>query len=146
MACEIVAGQPEYETTEATPAPMLDRDRILSAARNFKRELIDVPEFGGRVWVREFTASECDVFSDLSTRIDAERNPEKREQMARLRTAKVVVWCACNEDGTRLFVDNDIEALGQAPYVAVNRIANAAVRLSGFGEAIVQTLAEAQGN
>lgn len=133
------------ETTEALPMPMLGRDSFLKAARNFQRELVDVPEFGGRVWVREFSASECDRFSDISQRIEKEKNPALRDQLVRRRTAMVVAWCACDENGSRIFSDEDIDTIGESPYSAINRLADAIVRISGFGS-ITGTIAEVQGN
>lgn len=145
MECEIVSGPQGYETTEAQERVVLDRAGFLNAARNFRRELVEVPEFGGRVWVREFTVSECDRFGDLSARIEAEKDAKRRDLLVRNRMALVVAWCACDENGSPMFNEDDIEAIGGSPYVAANRIAEAAIRLSGFGS-IMDTVSEAQGN
>lgn len=95
--------------------------------------------------MREFSASECDRFSDISQRIEKEKNPALRDQLVRRRTAMVVAWCACDENGSRIFSDEDIDTIGESPYSAINRLADAIVRISGFGS-ITGTIAEVQGN
>lgn len=81
---------------------------------------VDIPEWGGRVYVKQMTASERDQFeADLA---DAEAKHGARGSYS----AKLAVRVACNKDGERLFQDSDHGAVGRKSAFAVRRIVNAA--------------------
>lgn len=87
---------------------MLSRDEILGA-KDLRLEPVDVPEWGGRIFVRPLTAEESDKF---------QRDPDALENL----TARMVAYCAVNEGGGRLFVDNDIAALAGKSAAAMRRV------------------------
>lgn len=113
----------------------LTRDSILRAD-DLPREEVAVPEWGGAVWVRTLTAAERDAF-------EASVNPGKgRKNLANFR-ARLAVLCVVDEKGERLFQDEDAAALGRRSAAALDRITDAALRLSGLSEAGQK---EAEGN
>lgn len=97
---------------------MLTRDAILSLS-DLKREPVEVPEWGGTVYVRSMSGAERrQFFVHLG----------KDE----LTSAHMVAWCACDENGNRLFTDEDVEALSKKHGRALDRIANAALKFNGL--------------
>ncbi|GIV86631.1 MAG: hypothetical protein KatS3mg054_0660 [Chloroflexus sp.] len=108
---------------------LLNREQIL-AANDINHEVVEVPEWGGAVRVRGLTALERDrlmaTFFDLEGggRIKAEKTAEYRVALAALGIV--------DEDGKRMFGDDDIAALGAKSPQAIERIADAVARLSGL--------------
>ena len=87
----------------------LSKDQILAAASGFRREEVEVPEWGGSVWVREMAAAERDQWEGtMVSRQGAERFKNLR--------ALVVCLTVCDADGKRLFTDGEIEQVGRRGY------------------------------
>jgi len=103
---------------------LLTREQILGA-HDLKREPIELPEWGGAAYVREFTGSEREVFEQYATRYS------QGEVISDIR-ARVAAWCLVDEQGKRIFTDDDIAVLtGKSPRPLV-RIFNAVLRLSAL--------------
>ena len=58
--------------------------------------------------------------------------------------SKLCAMCIVDEDGARLFSDEDIDALGEKSAAPLDRIFGVAMRLSGLGTKDVDKLAQAQ--
>lgn len=115
----------------------LTRDAILSAA-DLNKELVDVPEWGGSVYVRALSGAERDRFE---ASIVEQRGKSSRANLANIR-AKLAALTVCDEQGEKLFTGADVSALGEKSAAALNRIFDVARRLSGLGEDDVKELAE----
>jgi hypothetical protein len=115
----------------------LTREAIL-AATDLPKELIDVPEWGGSVWVRGLTGAERDRFENSVI----EQKGRDRSLNLRNVRAKLCALCMVDEEGKRLFADSDIQALGQKSAAALSRVFDAAQRLSGLTREDVKELAE----
>jgi len=105
----------------------LNREQILQV-QDLPVEDVEVPEWGGKVRVRGLTGAERDKFeASIVTRKGnkAEFNPENIR-------AKLVAMCVVDENGNRLFTDEDIKILGQKSATALDRIFQVAQRLSGL--------------
>jgi hypothetical protein len=114
---------------------VLTRDRIL-AAPALAAVRVEVPEWGGAVFVRAITAGERDVFERR-----AFEGPRKD-----LVRAALVVLCAADAQGRALFTDADVEALAQRDAAPMQRIFNAACRLNAIGPAEVAELEQSSVN
>jgi hypothetical protein len=101
----------------------LTRDMILEAA-DLKREPVNVPEWGGDVYVSSFTGTERDAFEA--------KLAEGKGAMKNIR-ALLVAYCAVDEHGNRIFQDKDAEVLGRKSAIALNRVFEVAMRLNGIG-------------
>ena len=117
--------------------PILDRDAIL-AASDIQTELVEVPEWGGSVFVKGMTGAERDrfesgiiAFGDKSEKIDM------RDLRAKLCSQTIV-----NDKGKKLFTAADIKALSNKSAVALQRVFEVAQRLSGLTEADIKELEE----
>lgn len=106
------------------------RDDILQAD-DLEREQVHVPEWDLDVWVRGLTAAERDAYEAEVVQLDDAGDVHMDRQNAR---AKLVVKCTVDEDGQRVFEPGDVDLLGEKSGKAVDRLFDAAQRLSGITE------------
>lgn len=112
---------------------MLTRDEMLRA-EDLQAELVKVPEWGGEVKVRGLTATERDVF-DQSIVSEDERD------LTNIR-ARLTILCVVDDDGGRVFTNEDAALLGEKSGAAVDRLFEAAQRLSGMRNRDIEELAK----
>lgn len=110
----------------------LTRDAIL-AAKDLKLAPVDVPEWGGRVYVRILTGLERDKLEKAIW--DSRNKPIKVSLRARL-----VSLAACNDEGKRLFTDEDAVGLGQKSSAALDRVFAAAQKINRMTPDDIQAL------
>jgi hypothetical protein len=116
---------------------LLSREAIL-AANDLPTEDVEVPEWGGAVRVRTLTGAQRDAFeAEIVT-----TNGRKVERNTYNIRAKLVAASVVGEDGKLLFSRTDVEALGAKSAAALDRVFDAASRLSGISDEDVQELAE----
>lgn len=115
----------------------LSRAQILGLAE-LRREDVDVPEWNATVTIRELTGAERDEYETWMLKARAAEGGFPPNVRARL-----VVMCALDEGGQPLFAEADVTALGAKSGRALDRLWNAARRLSGMGG---EAEAEAVGN
>jgi hypothetical protein len=116
---------------------MLDKNAILTAD-DVVKELVNVPEWGGDVYVKGMTGAERDGFEASIIQM---RGRDANVNFKNIR-AKLASLTICDESGKRLFTDDDVISLSKKSAVALQRIFPIAQRLSGIGEADVKELAE----
>jgi hypothetical protein len=110
---------------------MLTKESILAAA-DLPIEPVDVPEWGGTLYVRTLSGAERDAFE--SSTIDAKKSGAVLDNIR----ARLAVRALCDKDGNRLFADDDADALGRKSGKALDRIWDVAQRLSGMGKGDVE--------
>lgn len=115
----------------------LDRDAILEV-QDITIEPVEVPEWGGVVYVKALTGNERDAIESSVVAIDG-----KGQRVLRLDNlrAKTLARAICDPQGKRLFSDADIPALTKKSAAAMQRLFNVAQRLSGMTEEDVASLA-----
>ncbi len=114
---------------------ILTREAILSAD-DITRELVEIPEWGGSVWVYGMSGAERDR---LEKSIVQTRGKEVQTNMENIR-AKLAVICVRNENGKRLFNEADIHELGKKSASALDKIYDVAQRLSGLSKGDIDEL------
>lgn len=114
---------------------MLTKDQILGI-KDLQIEKVDVPEWGGYVFVRGMTGAERDSFEASVVDI---RGSSQKINMVNVR-AKLVSLTACDEEGNRLFEDSDIIELGKKSALALQKVFDVAQRLSGLSKEEVSLL------
>jgi hypothetical protein len=88
---------------------MIDRTAIIAGAGKFTKEAVDVPEWGGTVFVRGLTGSQRD-------QLEMDFMPAKDGKPKAINVrGRVAAWSVCDEAGKRVFADRDADALGQYP-------------------------------
>ena len=101
-----------------TKSAGLTRDVIL-AAEDMKSERVEVPEWGGHVFVRQMTAGDRDKFDAFVY-----------EQSGASIRAWLVGMCAVDGEGKRMFSDADLEALAGKNGEPMDRIFQVARKLN----------------
>jgi hypothetical protein len=90
--------------------PGLSASQIL-AADDFKIEPVDVPEWGGTVYVRVLRGTDRDQFEES---LSKEKDKPFR--------CRFLVMTLCDERGSLLFKQEQIAALGEKSSVVLNRV------------------------
>jgi hypothetical protein len=97
----------------------LTRDQIL-AAEDLPRKLVEVPEWGGSVYVRHLTAQER---VEWASQADAPKGHT---------IASLLVLCLVDADGHHVFTKDDIPKLLEKNGVVVDRLAGEVIELNGL--------------
>ncbi len=116
---------------------LLTRDAILQA-QDLPTEQVHIPEWGGDVLVRALTGAERDKFEQS---IVEQRGKNTRMNLQNIR-AKLVALTVVDEQGNRIFKDEDVKWLGNKSAAALDRIFEVAQRLSGLRDEDVEELAK----
>jgi len=116
----------------------LKRDDILKV-QDITVEKVEVPEWGGDVYVKALTGTERDLFE--ASIIETHGQGKSRVRLENIR-AKLVALSACDEKGERLFSAKDAEALGKKSAAALQRVFVVVQRLSGLTTSDVEELAK----
>ena len=115
----------------------LTRDEIFKSD-DIKRECVNIPEWGGDVWVKGLTAQEQDAYDLSNYELDENGNHDFTKPILKNVTAKMVVMIVCNDKGERIFKDDDADTLGRKSVKALNTIYKIAQRLNGTSKDAVQ--------
>ena len=116
---------------------LLTRDAILQV-QDLPTEQVHIPEWGGDVLVRALTGAERDRFEQS---IVEQRGKNTRMNLQNIR-AKLVALTVVDEQGNRIFKDEDVKWLGNKSAAALDRIFEVAQRLSGLRDEDVEELAK----
>jgi len=116
----------------------LTREQILAA--RLKMEEVEVPEWGGKVWVREMTAAERFAHGEPLPGEDK----MTEDEITCTKTVRICAYCIVDKDGKHIFTNADVEALSEKGFTAINKVAKTAYRLSGIGGFADVAIAEAQ--
>ena len=96
----------------------LTREQILGSRKDRKPARIDVPEWGGEVYIRV-----------LSARDQMEMSEDTKPQDMPI---TVILHCLVDENGERILQDDDFEALAQEDFPVIMRVFSQAARLNGL--------------
>lgn len=113
----------------------LNKEQILNV-KDIKIEKINIPEWGGDVYVKGMTGSERDKFEASIVEM---RGSQQKLNMVNVR-AKLACYCLCDEKGERLFTDAEMLELGKKSASALQRIFDVAQKLSAIGESDIESL------
>lgn len=101
------------------------------------RETVSVPEWGGEVVVQEFSALQRDQFERMVTRVSGkEVQPDLHNFRAKIVAASVID----PETGELLFEERDVAKLGGLSAKALDRVAQAVLKLNDFSAQDVDEL------
>lgn len=122
---------------------ILGREQILSA-QDLEKELVEVKEWGGAVYVRALTGAERDAFEQslVEERVVGRGRRQETTRTVNMRNAraKLCALTICDEDGNRLFSDADVKELGRKSAAALTRVYEVAARLSGLTDEDMEEL------
>lgn len=126
-----------------TKLKLLSRDDIL-AADDRATETVEVPEWGGAVKVRALSGIERDHYmaSLYSMKSNGQGGMEISSVNLEGSQARLVSLAACDDTGERLFSEADVLALGGKSGAALDRVYQAASKISRLGQSIEQVKAD----
>lgn len=113
--------------------PALTKDQIL-AANDVNLLKINVPEWGGDVYIRVMTVGERDAYEN-------EWQRKKDTGVDDFRT-KFLVRCLVDEKGNRLFDNGDVQRLAEKSARVMNRVWLAAMEHNNLSDASIEELAK----
>jgi len=120
---------------------LLTRDAILAAV-DIQSEDVPVPEWGGTVRIRGLSGTERDQYEAWII----QGKGKNRDVNLRQSRAKLVMMCAVDADGKRLFDEADIIRLGAKSALAMQRVFDKAAALSGLDEDTLEQIQDNLGN
>lgn len=116
---------------------MLSRDDILKAD-DLTRESVEVPEWGGSVYVRTMNSEERDYWEACAMDKDGEQLCF-RDRVSKIR-ARLAALTLCDENGEALFSIDEIDILAKKSGAALDRIFDVSIRLNRIGKAEMDEL------
>jgi len=114
------------------PVMVLNREEIL-AADDIQIELVEVPEWGGSVYVKGMTGSERDHFEASLFDVGSDPGKDTKMNLANMR-AKLCSMSLCDKEGKKLFALKDVKELTKKSAAALQRVFLKAQKLSGITE------------
>ena len=119
-----------------TDAKILTREDFLSGS-SLKKELVDVPELGGSLWLRELPARDLLAFNDRVQELQKEGEELKPHQSLTL-MAFLVSRSACDQDGKLLFTEDDVEQLGETKINVLTALSMKVMEMAGLNTRVIQ--------
>src|SRR5512137_2674378 len=104
----------------------LTKQQILSTSPRLKE--VEVPEWGGAVFIRPLTIHEQAKLADLGTKYEKSSVVDRMQNC----TLRLVQWSVCDEQGSPLFEAGDLEPLMSKAASAFLRLQDAILALSGL--------------
>lgn len=142
-ATELEEGKQALQGLKATQGAgdgFLTKDAILTSDDR-QVEVVNVPEWGGKVRVRGLTARERDEFeAEITEERQGKEGAETKVDTKDIR-AKLAQRSMVDGDGGLMFTKAEVTALTQKSAKALNRVFSTAQRLSGLTRKDVDELA-----
>ena len=117
---------------------ILGRDDLLSG-NHLKRELIEVPELDGSIYIRELSTPQIITFNKRIKELSALGNEVGFDTSLEL-MALALSLSACDEDGQLLFTENDVSELLNNKIAVLMTLSTKALVMSGLDLAIANGL------
>ena len=114
---------------------LLTKDAILQA-QDSKLEKLEVPEWGGHVFIKSMSGTERDNF-EAETYVTKGKKVEFNRENFR---ARLLVRTLCDESGSPIFARKDIDALGAKSAKALDRCFSVSQRINGLSAEDVDEL------
>lgn len=119
---------------------LLTKDQILSADRKKSKD-VKVPEWGGSVRLQELSASDRDLWESEQITVSPDGSGAKfNPKHAR---ARLIVRSLVDENGRRLFTDDEVAAVGSLSASTAQKLFNEARKLNAISN---EDIKELEGN
>jgi len=109
---------------------ILSRDDLLSG-NHLKKELVEVPELDGSVWLRELSTSQLLAFNSRVEELRGDGKEVNAENSIKL-MALIVSYSVCGEDGVLLFTEEDATKLVENKISTLTILSTRILELSGL--------------
>lgn len=116
---------------------MLTRDEILSA-NDLKTEVVDVPEWGGQVTIREMTGTAYEAYETSTHKLVGDKYvPNLIDRRARLCAVSII-----DDKGDLMFADADIKKLSAKSGDVLCKVFEACQRINKIGRFSIEETAK----
>lgn len=129
-------SETEYDSATAsflTPAQVLEQPTLII-------EVLDVPEWGGKIRLKHLSAKERDDFE--SSMVKMGKNGRQQMNNENFRARLVQLAAVKDELGAPMFTRHDIKTLGSLPASGLQRVFNKINEMSAFSEDDLKDLTE----
>lgn len=109
----------------------LSKEQILKSVP--VRESVEVPEWGGAVWVSRLSGLHRAELDDISRDLFVGEEKKLTSVSALKYTLALLVRSVVDDEGNRLFSDEDMDSLRAQSDEALARVGTVAARLNGIG-------------
>jgi hypothetical protein len=116
----------------------LGRDDFLATARNRKRVAVELPELG-TLYIQGLSTAQLLEYNQLMLDYEGVRIPPTA--FARI-VVKLVVFAACNPDGSPMFTDADVDALALYDIKVLMELRKRIIEVSGLGKSVAEVAAD----
>lgn len=99
-------------------------------------EPVEVPEWGGTVYVRVMSGAERDAYEDETYHLNGKDLALNRKNAR----ARLLVKCLSDDTGKRLFSDKEADQLGTQPANVLDKVYAVAIKSNGFTSQDVKDL------
>lgn len=97
-------------------------------------EVIEVPEWGGDLGVRNLSSGEVSLYHSKLMQQPKDKAPHVTSARLRHANAWLVIMGSCDDSGDPIFAEADIPELERKDNAGMSRVADAIQRLSGLGD------------
>jgi hypothetical protein len=115
------------ETKELSARDILD-------AQDIRIERVEVPEWGGHVYVRTIAGTDRERYIESIREVIRKGKKQEVNIILAESGAKLLQRTLCNQRGEQIFSENDITALGQKSSRALQRCLDVAAAINGLNE------------
>jgi len=109
---------------------------------DLKKEKVTCPEWGGDVFVRSLTGSEKEDFTASLFDYDDKGVPTRKPDYLVNIKVGMLVRSICDENGERIFADEDAKELADKSNVVLSRLDKVCNRLNGVKAEVVEQQAK----
>lgn len=117
----------KQESRELTATDIIDADDVVI-------ERVEVPEWGGHIYVRSMEAATKERYIDSIRKTVGKGKNATTEVVLEKSSAKLVSLSACNKNGELLFNLGMVNVLAKKNSAAMQRVVNVAARLNGLSD------------
>jgi hypothetical protein len=118
---------------------ILDKTAIMEA-RDLELVEVDVPEWGGSVYLRPLTAKDRDYFEAEILALEQKKKSKKDGPVYDIFKARLVARALVDENGKRLFTDKEFGELSSKSAAALNRLFEECLRINQVTQQDVEEL------
>lgn len=118
---------------------VLTADDILNS-NDLERVKVDVPEWGGHVYLTVMTGIERDAWEMNLMKKGHDGKPEINWDRLKNLRARMLVSCITDKNGNRLFNAQQIDALGEKSSLVLDRLYDEAQKLNKISEEDIEEL------
>lgn len=128
-------NQHDGAAAESKVTRVLSADQILDA-EDISIEAVEVPEWGGTVYVRAMTAVQRERYLDSMRKVIGEGAKATVQTVFAFGSAKLAVLTLCDQNGNLLFdrSPETVEKLGRKSAKAMERVVAASAKLNGLDD------------